>query len=174
MRYDNATTTSLEPHLRELLAKNWSTELNTFSRGIFLTGSTGVGKTYALHAIHNNVLDRETVAKTSVGRVENWVDLLFELKDRISKGGIRDFINDNIIRRSFVFIDDVGAEKQTEWSHEMLYLIVNRLYESQKPLFITTNLSAEEFTAKYGERLVSRIAEMCSVLELTGEDKRIN
>lgn len=173
MRYINASTKNLDVKLRELLAKTWTPERATFSKGLFIVGTTGVGKTYALHAIRNKLIEDPNVMTSNVGDVENWIELLFELRDRISSGGVRPFV-EHLMGKSFVFIDDIGAEKQTEWSQEMLYLIINKLYETNKPLFITTNLSLEEFTNKYGDRLVSRIAEMCEVKEVTGDNRRLN
>jgi DNA replication protein DnaC len=173
MKYTNASTKNLDVKLRELLAKTWIRERSTFAKGLFIVGTTGVGKTYTLHAVRNKLIDDPNVMTSNVGDVENWIELLFELRDRISSGGVRPFV-EHLLSKSFVFIDDIGAEKQTEWSQEMLYLIINKLYESNKPLFITTNLTLDEFTSKYGDRLVSRIAEMCEVYEVEGVNRRFN
>lgn len=169
MRYTDAKIQNLDEKIKELLKRNLDVESSTFVKGLFLTGSTGTGKTYALHAIRKHL---QTFGK-DCGDVENWVELLFELKDKIAKGFLRATIND-LTTFPIIFIDDIGAEKQTEWGQEMLYLIVNRIYEAEKILFIATNLSFEEFSVKYGDRLTSRILEMCEMKEIIGEDKRIN
>jgi DNA replication protein DnaC len=77
-----------------------------------------------------------------------------------------------ILEKDAVFIDDLGAEKQSEWSQEMFYLVINESYENCKPLFISTNLTIEQLENQYGERIVSRLAEMCEFYEIIGEDKR--
>lgn len=175
MKYKDATITNVEQSIRDLLKKNVveipdgegkiiKKELN---RGLFLTGGTGTGKTYTLHAVRK-VLN----GWGSATDVENWIELLFELREKISKGYLRDTLK-AITDKEYIFIDDLGAEKQTEWSQEMLYLIVNRAYEDGKKLFIATNLSIEQFTEKYGERIASRLFEMCEPKALIGEDKRI-
>lgn len=168
MRYSNAKTQDLDQKIRNLLKQNFDSENGVFKKGIFLTGDTGTGKTYALHAIRNHIKN----FGGNCDKVENWVELLFELKDKISKGYLRDTIY-AITSNDVVFIDDIGAEKQTEWGQEMLYLIINRMYESERTLFIATNLTFAEFSEKYGDRLTSRICEMCEMHETTGEDKRV-
>lgn len=169
MRYSNAKTQDLDIKIRELLKANFNSEVNGFTKGIFLTGKTGTGKTYALHAIENHCLQFNLICSP----VENWVEVLFELKEKMGKGFLTETVK-SITENPIIFIDDIGAEKQTEWGQEMLYLIINRIYEAEKTLFISTNLSFQEFSEKYGDRLTSRICEMCEMKEITGEDKRIS
>jgi DNA replication protein DnaC len=168
MRYTNAKIQNLDPKIRELLKENIDPEKKVFTKGLFLTGNTGTGKTYALHAIRNHLKTFEH----DCSHVENWVELLFELKEKMGKGFLAETLN-GVTEKDIVFIDDMGAEKQTEWGQEMLYLIVNRLYEHENVLFLATNLSFQEFSEKYGDRLTSRICEMCEMKEIIGEDKRI-
>lgn len=131
-------------------------------KGLFLYGCTGSGKTYTLDAI----------AKKTGSRVNNWVELLFEAKDRISNGTVKSFI-DNLTEEDFIFLDDIGAEKSTEWVLELLYLIIDRCYRYRLGLFISTNLSLQNFADRYGERLMSRIAELCEVIEMREKDYRL-
>lgn len=133
-------------------------------KGLFILGVTGSGKTASMRLIAGRVGLGESY-------VNNWVELLFELKDRFSTGGVRSLI-DNITERNFIFLDDVGAEKNSDWALEMLYLIINRC-EREKGLFISTNLSAEEFTSRYGERIMSRIAFLCEVVQMEDKDYRL-
>ena len=70
-------------------------------------------------------------------------------------------------------LDDVGAERQTEWVLEQLYSIVNTRYEDQRAIVVTTNLQPDELAAQIGERTVSRLIEMCGdPLPLFGADRR--
>lgn len=137
-------------------------------KGVFLFGNTGTGKTYILHAIKNRV--KEISPRTSVV-FENWVDLLIDLRDDFNK--LRSTI-DNISENEMIMIDDLGSEKMTEWSQEILYSIVNKAYEREKKIFIATNLSLEQFTERYGDRIFSRLAEACEMIEMKGEDRRLD
>lgn len=70
-------------------------------------------------------------------------------------------------------IDDIGTEKHTEFNQDILYMIINEMNINKKRLFISTNLTPEQFEEKYGDRIFSRICEMCEFVELTGPDRRI-
>jgi DNA replication protein DnaC len=68
--------------------------------------------------------------------------------------------------------DDVGAEKTSEWVLEQLYAIVNARYEEERSIVLTTNLERDDLGAQIGERTVSRLEEMCTLVPLYGEDAR--
>lgn len=169
-KYKDALVQNLSEDVQQVVRSNYNKEEKRVTRGVFFTGGTGVGKTYALYAIQKRT--SELCGYDATSGVENWVELLFEMKEKINSNQIRDFLS-SVTSRNHIFLDDVGAEKQTEWSQEMLYLIVNRAYQANRSLFIATNLTIEEFTEKYGERITSRLVEMCEVLEIKGEDRRI-
>jgi len=176
MRYQNATVKMLEEGLQKVVHNNL--EKTTYIdgegnekikeieilKGIFIYGNTGVGKTFALHGIANS---------TRSGAVGNWVELLFEMKDSFTREGALSRLVNDITSSKAIFIDDIGAEKQTDWSQEMLYLILNKAYENCTPIFVSTNLNIEQFTEKYGARIISRLAEMCEFYQMSGDDKRL-
>lgn len=66
---------------------------------------------------------------------------------------------------ALLVIDDVGAEKATEWTGQTLYAIVNARYEAQLPTILTTN-----FVASLDERIMSRMFE--GAYAGTGQDVR--
>jgi DNA replication protein DnaC len=71
-------------------------------------------------------------------------------------------------------LEDVGAEKQTDWVLEQLYSLINERYEQQRSILVTTNLPFEKLEEQIGQRSASRIVEMCGdPVLLYGEDRRI-
>ena len=58
-------------------------------------------------------------------------------------------------------IDDLGAEKRSDWVLEQLYALVNERYEDQRSMLITTNLEHEELEEQIGPRTVSRLTQIC-------------
>jgi DNA replication protein DnaC len=71
-------------------------------------------------------------------------------------------------------IDDLGAEKRSDWVLEQLYALVNERYESQRSILVTTNLDEAALEDQIGPRTVSRLVEICGdPLPLFGEDRRI-
>ena len=72
-------------------------------------------------------------------------------------------------------IDDVGAERTTDWVLEELYSIVNARYEDKRSMVVTTNiLDREALCEQITERTVSRLTEMCDELPLLGHDRRMD
>lgn len=178
MKYDTADIKDVSESVRGILNGNTqvvevggddgvSHKVRRLNKGLFLYGITGSGKTHALYAI------RKSLGNSACSGVENWVELLAEVKDRMGQGQSTKYVIDNITSNRYVFIDDVGAEKQTEWVQEILYLIVDRCYRHERVLFMSTNLSIAEFSSKYGDRLLSRIHEMCTAHEMDKVDRRI-
>lgn len=74
---------------------------------------------------------------------------------------------------SVLVLDDIGVEKVSEFVEEFMYLLINTQYEKVFPILITSNLPLSQLAEKLGDRIVSRIKEMCDVIEIKGEDKRL-
>ena len=72
-------------------------------------------------------------------------------------------------------MDDVGAERTSEWVLEQLYAIVNSRYEDERSVVITTNLTPDRLREQITERTVSRLIEICGdPLPLFGRDRRLD
>jgi DNA replication protein DnaC len=144
------------------LIKNAVKKAVAEEKGIFLYGNTGVGKTFFCHTLQNS----------NKGKVENFVSLLYEFRDYIQNGFYNDKIK-SLCDSEYLIIDDIGAEKTSDFVVEFLYTIVNRRYENMKRTVMTTNLSLVDFEKRYGDRILSRISEMCVIVEVNGDDKRL-
>jgi DNA replication protein DnaC len=127
-------------------------------RGLLMEGAVGCGKTHIAVAILRGVIQ-----KGYTGLYYNMVDLLSDIRStygdatEASESDLLDEVN----APDLLVLDDLGAEKTSEWVNDRLYLIVNRRYESGKPVVVTTNLSLDELIRKVGERTVSRLCEIC-------------
>jgi DNA replication protein DnaC len=90
-------------------------------------------------------------------------------------GGSYTAFMDRLTEVDLLHIDDVGAEKTSEWVLEQLYAIVNARYEDERAMVITTNLDHAELREQIGERTVSRLIEICGdPLPLYGHDRRMD
>jgi DNA replication protein DnaC len=76
------------------------------------------------------------------------------------------------LRADLLILDDLGAEKPTEWALEKIYQLVNLRYESLRPMIATTNLDLNSLERLLGERTFGRLIEMCLPVEVSGEDYR--
>ena len=71
---------------------------------------------------------------------------------------------------------DLGKENSTDNSIALIYQIINRLYEYEKPVIVTTNFTSVALRKKLGEKgdaIISRLAEMCEFIKISGEDWRM-
>jgi DNA replication protein DnaC len=138
-------------------------------RGLWLFGSVGTGKTTLAMLVSKAALDAgRTVAIYSLPR------LLAEIRTTFDDDNDRSYTQllDRLADVDLLHIDDVGAEKTSEWVLEQLYAIVNARYEEERSVVITTNLERDDLAAQITERTVSRLEEMCEVLPLWGADAR--
>jgi DNA replication protein DnaC len=137
-------------------------------RGIWFVGDVGTGKTTLAMLVSKAALEAgRTVAIYSLPRL---LSLVREAID--SEDGMLDLL-DRLAQVDLLHLDDVGAERQTEWVLEQLYSIINTRYEDQRAIVVTTNLQPDALAEQIGERTVSRLIEMCGdPLGLFGADHR--
>lgn len=169
MNFKTARINDLEEKLQKTIKDNFY-KLNDepmFKKGLFLFGKTGRGKTHTLYAIYNG-LHGDRCSQVNV-----WQNILYEMKESFGNNSLKDTMV-NITDNRFIFLDDVGVEKDSEWSHEMFYMLINNIYTKNKTLFITTNLSLKEFQERYGDRIIDRLTEICDFYEMTGINQRNN
>ena len=136
--------------------------------GLFLFGPAGTGKTHAAYAIA--LLAR---ANRNSVRVENATELFYKIRRGFDSTENPFDVTELASDTGVLVIDDFGVEKLSDWVVETFYLIINSRYEQMLPTIFTSNYSLGEIAERYGDRIPSRIAEMCNVVELSGEDKRL-
>jgi DNA replication protein DnaC len=71
-----------------------------------------------------------------------------------------------------VVLDDIGAEKATDWVAERLYAIVDVRYRMKRATIFTSNCSEKQLQDQLGGRIVSRIFEMTEQVPVLGPDYR--
>jgi DNA replication protein DnaC len=140
-------------------------------RGLWIFGDVGTGKTTLAMLASKEALKRGySVAIYSVPR------LLADIRDtydaRIGELSYADFFA-QLVAVDLLHLDDLGAEKQTEWVLEQLYSLVNERYEQERSVLVTSNVTdASELEQQIGRRTVSRLTEMTDQLPLFGPDLR--
>jgi DNA replication protein DnaC len=138
-------------------------------RGLWFYGSVGTGKTTLAMIVSRSALDAgRSVAIYSLPRLLAEIRATFESD---SEGSYVDFL-DRLAAVDLLHVDDVGAERTSDWVLEQLYAIVNARYEDERSVTITTNLERDALVEQIKERTVSRLEEMCTLVPLYGEDAR--
>ena len=88
--------------------------------------------------------------------------------------GRNQYIED-LNRYDILVIDDLGAERKSEYMQEMVTNIIDSRYRSGLPMIITTNLSSEEIKRPDNisfARIYDRLMERCFPQEITGPSRR--
>ena len=139
-------------------------------RGLWLEGSVGTGKTTLAMLVSKRAIEAgRSVAIYSLPR------LLARIR-RTYDGDAGELSYLEFFRRltsvDLLHIDDLGAEKRSDWVLEQLYAIVDERYATNRSMIVTTNMGLDELEEQIGERTVSRLAEMCETLPLFGDDRR--
>lgn len=149
------------------------------NRSLFLTGAFGTGKTYLAVAIMKGYIDLlpNTCFVEPFNNVPFFItipDLLLKIRATFSISSCESEIVDKYANTRLLVLDDLGAEKTTEFSLQTLYIILNRRYNEQLQTIITSNLTIDEIRDKIGDRIASRVVGMCKIMKLTGRDKRLS
>jgi DNA replication protein DnaC len=139
-------------------------------RGLWFMGPVGTGKTTLAMLVSGSALKAgRSVAIYSLPR------LLNEIRETHRADRSHVDLLDRLTAVDLLHIDDVGAERTTDWVLEELYSIVNARYEDERSVVITTNiLDREALCEQITARTVSRLTEMCDELPLLGHDRRMD
>ncbi len=139
--------------------------------GLWLHGSVGTGKTTLAMLVSKHAIEAgRSVAIYSLPSLLARIRATFDDGDKGALSQVE--LVARLTNVDLLHVDDVGAEKTSEWVLEQFYEIVNARYEAERSMLITTNLDHGALVAQIGERTTSRLAEMCEVLPLNGPDAR--
>ena len=139
--------------------------------GLWLMGDVGTGKTTLAMLVSKAAVEAgRTVAIYSLPRLLSRIRRTYDAEAGEQSYG--EFF-ERLTQVDLLHIDDLGAEKRSDWVLEQLYSIVNERYESQRSVVVTTNLRPPDLEEQIGPRTVSRLVEICGdPLPLFGDDMR--
>ncbi|MEZ5076428.1 MAG: ATP-binding protein [Solirubrobacterales bacterium] len=139
-------------------------------RGLWLFGDTGTGKTTLAMLISKAALEAgRSVAIYSLPKLLARIRRTYD-----SEPGGDSYLSffERLTSVDLLHIDDLGAEKRSDWVLEQLYALINERYETQRSVLITTNLPHGELEEQISPRTVSRLTEICDEVPVFGEDRR--
>jgi len=140
------------------------------SLGLYLYGPPGSGKTHLAIAA---LLDR--LANRKRGQYVSVHELMLEARESFRGHGNRPLssILDHCTRTGVLLLDDLCAEKTTEFAREVFLALVDRAYSQRRPqLIVTSNLDLAALGRKLDERIADRLRELCVVVKVGGVSYR--
>ncbi|MCX4450640.1 ATP-binding protein [Streptomyces sp. NBC_01789] len=137
------------------------------ARSLLFTGTVGTGKTHRAWSVLRAIA--ETGANVPFRAITE-ADLFALLRPGGSSSPETEL--EALASVDVLYVDDLGAAKNTEWTEEITYRLINRRYEACRPCIFTTNSAAPELPAVVGDRIASRLRQMCDLIPMTGDDRR--
>lgn len=136
-------------------------------KGLLFFGNVGTGKTFIAAAIANALIDKGyNCLVTNFSRLVNTIQGMY--------AGKQEYI-DSLNNFDLLIIDDLAAERNTEYMNEIVQMIIDNRYRAHLPLIVTTNLTSDELKNPEDikkQRTYSRLLEMTIPLEVKGSDRR--
>ena len=161
--------------------------LETSGNGLLLTGSIGVGKTH----LAVGMLQALVSERGARGIFYDYRELLKQVQNSYNRNvnATELEILQPVFDAEVLVLDELGASKPTDWVWDTVAHILNTRYNDRRTTIITTNyanlppggaegdgsrMAAREETLgdRIGERMRSRLQEMCVVVEMSGSDFR--
>lgn len=137
-------------------------------RSLLLLGATGTGKT---HQAYGAIRELAITGVAARWGVTTSADLYAALRPRHGIDSEAEFARYRDAR--ILLLDDLGAErKPTEFTEEINFRLINHRYENHLPTLITSNLVPKELSSRLGDRVTSRLIEMCQRVVFKGPDRR--
>ena len=139
-------------------------DLRQQGKGLLLFGTVGTGKTYAAACIANALIDKG--CPVLMTRIADVAQGIFDGK----------FTCHDFNKYPLLVLDDLGAERKTEYMQEIVYNVIDSRYRAGLPLIVTTNFTNKELQNPSDisyQRTFSRLLERCLPVKVEGVDKRI-
>lgn len=135
---------------------------------VALLGTTGCGKTYQAYGALAAVADSGRPPVRWVAR--SVPDLYARL--RPSSGIDTETEYETVADAPLLLLDELGAAKSSEWTEEITFRLIDRRYVQCLPMIITSNLPLHRLRDVLGDRVSSRLRQMCAMVAIKGDDRR--
>jgi len=172
----------------KLTLEKWVTQYPIEKTGLLLVGPSGVGKTHLAVAALKGLIRKGIECLFC-----DYRELLKQIQDSYNQSAqITELaLLRPVFETQIVILDDLGAVRPSEWVWDTVSLILNARYNENRTTIITANFvneaahntrsdadrtkragRDETLGDRIGERMRSRLHEMCRIIEMNGKDFR--
>ena len=143
-------------------------EMVQTGQGLLFWGNVGTGKTFLAGCIANALLEQKIpVLMTSFPKILNALGGLYSSE--------RNEYLASLNRYTLLVIDDMGIERESQYTIETVYTVIDERYKSGKPFIITTNIQLDVLKSPQDvehARIYDRIMERCMPVFFGGKNYR--
>src|SRR3954451_20101187 len=181
-RYQHCTIANFTAYNESLkkaaaVAGRLAEEFPAAGRGLFFEGQPGVGKTHLAVAMLKQVIER-TGARGIFYDTRDLLRVIRSTYDASTRTTELEILRP-VMKADLLVLDDLGAEKTSEWVEETMNLIVNTRYNERRLTIFTSNYEdipddtdPNSLLFRIGHRMRSRLHEMCEFIQMDGADYR--
>ena len=152
-------------------AKKFVSDFSSDYHNLLFYGTVGTGKSFLSCCIAKELLDEgyQVLYFSSRTLFDKIAEYTFSAKD---KEALSQFY-ENLYGCDLLIIDDLGTEIVNSFVSSELFSCVNERHCQKRATIINSNISLEELSTHYSERLFSRITSNFELLKFTGKDIRM-
>jgi DNA replication protein DnaC len=151
-----------------VLAMQWLAEHRAGDRkGLVILGPTGTGKTWVMAALARMLLVEDTVPVSFI----TVADFLEALRPSSRVPGVDPDMMQYAMA-PVLALDDLGAEKMTEWGAEQLHRLAHERNHNNRTTIVTSNLTGQQIRERYDDRTVERLFAGSKLITIAGASLR--
>lgn len=136
--------------------------------GIYFYGNAGSGKTHLSFSILNHI-NQNTEFYSFAIYVPEFIQ---RIRDYYSQGEVELNPVLEIAKIPVLLVDDLGAERYTEWVSEQIVQLLDYRYRNKLSTIITSNLKLNDLKERVGERIYSRVVGLSKPVLVLNDDFR--
>lgn len=159
-------TFSVNDDLRDELQAYVANFKDIGAKGYYLDGGVGTGKSHLAAAVTRELVRKRLINSAYFAYVPKFFDEIRNNFDRSVEE--RDEFMERSLHCDLLVMDDLGAERTTEWVRDQLGIIIHMRWANQKPVLVTSNKTMDEYRDLLGERAYSRLRSLTPYRRVIG------
>ncbi|MCD7785153.1 MAG: ATP-binding protein [Oscillospiraceae bacterium] len=164
----NGTTYDCRNKMAEILdfCIGYVNNFSESSQSLFMLGKTGLGKTFLSSCIANELIRKGV--NVAFDSIQNYLRYIENEHFGRAEGDTLELL----LNAELLILDDLGCEFKSSFNSATIYNLINSRCNMGKPTIVSSNLSINELSERYDDRIISRLIGNYHTLRFIGEDIR--